>query len=246
MKIELDLPQVPEGWRCMGINSPSKNQGYISSEDGDFYVCEYDHMIDRYMLTFERIEPVEKNMEKEEIKPQLIIPEGWECIGYQYPIKGDLYLDVNGNFETQEINHSMCGNHLCFRKIEPPDHKLEEAKKKFPVGSYYRDADYGDTILKVRQVCRFGSPHRIVIKADSDDSDIEMFNFDVPDCTPFPIPVWRCCESDKPKKTKNCFMRSKKCLIPSHIDVYLNELGIWEKLSDRQANKYEWLDEGEK
>ena len=60
MKIELDLPQVPEGWRCIGLVEPRRGHGYIS-ERLKFVMAEKNLSFNS--ITFERIEPVDHELE---------------------------------------------------------------------------------------------------------------------------------------------------------------------------------------
>ena len=75
MKIELDLPQVPEGWRCIGYSVPEEGQGMITGR-GDFVICnrENNSTYKTYFLTFERIEP-EIDQELEQAKKRFA--SGW-------------------------------------------------------------------------------------------------------------------------------------------------------------------------
>lgn len=178
---------------------------------------------------------------------KLIIPEGWACIGYQIPKKGQGFVSASTGFfvvADMDFNDQSTSVRLCFRKVESVDTELEDAKKKFPVGSYFKTdyPDYDDFILPVTSVENRGGFGINIWSGKNGNTSIPC---PIELCTPFPLPRWRCCESDRPKKTKNCFLRFKESLTPSHLDVYLDQIKGWERLHKGQADLYEWLDEGE-
>lgn len=58
-------------------------------------------------------------------------------------------------------------------------------------------------------------------------------------CTPFPIPTWRCCENEKPKKDGDYFTRAVDTKGWMGTNYFKN--GRWTK----ECRDEEWLDEGE-
>ena len=111
------------------------------------------------------------------------------------------------------------------------DHELEEAKKL--IGKWIKCK--GDNFaFEVEEVYR-----------DKEDNFIKVYNktlgtYFVSETDPFPLPVWRCCEADKPKVDGIYFTRRKFDSRIKDIDSYNN--GSWTIIS---KNKREWLDEGE-
>lgn len=115
------------------------------------------------------------------------------------------------------------------------DTELEEAKKKFPVGSWFTSDGFDRQAYTVKAVERrylniitlvtYCGPH----------------HFPAVNCIPLSIPTWRCCESDKPKKYGHYYTRVKDCHEEKQAHLY-NEFG-WPFHGPEYA---EWLDEGER
>lgn len=180
------------------------------------------------------------------------VKQGTNGIGGKESImKIELDLPVPEGFKLANYTHGSVQDNLTiktlitFERIEPVDTELAKAKKKFPVGSYFKSNRHGDTIFKVKEVIPFGGPGRIIVGADSDNSDIETFGFDVPDCTPFPLPVWRCCEADKPKISCKRAVRRKGNSYAIRVDHFYTTCESWESTSRNGEASHEWLDEGE-
>lgn len=115
------------------------------------------------------------------------------------------------------------------------DTELEEAKIKYKLGSYFKTI-HSDDILMVKKVFRGLDDGTIFIQAKAGSCELN-------DCTPFPLPVWRCCCFDRPKKTGSYIARvkSNKCYADTRFyDVVTNS---WELVG---CKDYEWLDEGER
>lgn len=177
--------------------------------------------------------------------PKLVIPSDWECIGYQIPQKGMGYIpeSPSRNFEIApcDFDANKPVHKLCFRKVEPVDTELESAKKKFPVGSWFTYSNEPDTIYTVGHIERRDADNRVRIIVKG-----KTFNLDAELCHPFPLPVWRCCESDKPKKDGEYAMRSKgsKRIFSAKYSIATASWD-WTSVIDCPYSNYEWLDEGE-
>lgn len=168
------------------------------------------------------------------IELDLPVPEGWRFVGYQLPKKGQGYMaSANSDFKIalEDFYSSSC---FTFERIEPVDEELESARKKFPVGSWFKTSAGGSTIHRVERV-------------DWETDDCRGFL--VSDCTPFPLPTWRCCAEDKPKKDGQYVMRIKGHA-PYKYRVRYYSLGVklWRFNHEDVAipEGYEWLDEGER
>ena len=77
------------------------------------------------------------------------------------------------------------------------DTELEEAKKRFPVGSWFNFKGYGSALFKVKEVARasLGADYCdiILVKDDSDE------RYQAESCTPATLPTaakWRCMKTD--------------------------------------------------
>jgi hypothetical protein len=88
MKIELDFPQVPEGWRFVGIEKPKKGHGGAMSELNAF--------IDKYILELEQIRDEVKTFKEHAV--EVLAGEmqkkyvGMMSLGYIH--KGDLDMET--------------------------------------------------------------------------------------------------------------------------------------------------------
>lgn len=118
------------------------------------------------------------------------------------------------------------------------DHELESAKKKFPVGSYFKTdyPDYDDFILPVTSVENRGGLGVNIWSGKNGNTSIPC---PVERCTPFPLPTWRCCETDKPK-VEGLYLSRHKIGKHKHTCRFLNGA-----FTCRADSNYEWLDEGE-
>lgn len=172
--------------------------------------------------------------------PQLEIPDGWECIGYQTPKKGMGYITCNGPefaITTCDFSECLTSVRLCFRKVEPVDHELEEAKKKFPDNSYFK-YKASTAIYVVEKLYRDEYQNEPVIMIRPKDGHV---HHDIRHCTPFPLPTWRCFDSDKPERSGYYYLRSKDRQYKKLAEY--NPAHNWYGLG--KATDYEWLDEGE-
>ena len=170
------------------------------------------------------------------------VTEGWRCIGFKMPKKGQGYCGPNGEFSISEIDNSFY-KYITFERIEPVDHELEEAKKKFPVGSWFYINMETEVLYTVHSVRRSTTATGGDIWVDfiyDAVMNAERANI----CTPFPIPTWRCCESDKPEKSCSVITRHK-------LEHSFKKLGMdyvadkgWESIHLDREKDYEWLDEG--
>lgn len=122
------------------------------------------------------------------------------------------------------------------------DHELESAKKKFPVGSYFKTdyPDYDDFILPVTSVENRGGLGVNIWSGKNGNTSIPC---PVERCTPFPLPTWRCCASDKPKKDGKYIGRRKNAP-ETYAGIEHFNNGSWDNLPWKEC-AMEWLDEGE-
>ena len=122
---------------------------------------------------------------------------------------------------------------------EEVDWELEEAKNKYKLGSYFQTR-HSDDILMVKEVYRGLDDGTIIIVSKCGSCNLS-------DCTPFPLPVWRCCASDKPKKSGEYAMRSKGSKKIFSVK-YSIATAFWDRTSviDCPYSDFEWLDEGER
>ena len=140
---------------------------------------------------------------------------------------GQYYVDLDGKVQRSDYNIRDC---KCIVLTPKVDHELEEAKRL--VGKYVKYKSGDPTLFLVDEVSRSYHGRLIVFFKGS------LGGVSYEDCQPFFIPVWRCCESDKPKKDGKYFTRD--------IDTK-----GWMKTNDfkngRWSGEYErdeWLDEG--
>lgn len=177
--------------------------------------------------------------------PQLEIPDGWVCIGYQTPKRGMGYITCNGpEFAITSCDFSECltSVRLCFRKLEPVDAELESAKKLIGKWVIFKTRD---VILKVKTIRIDKWSNKIVFQAEYFLN--EPVDFYLEDFNPFPLPTWRCCASDKPKKSGEYAMRSKgsKKIFSGKYSI-ATAFWDWTSVIDCPYSDYEWLDEGER
>lgn len=146
---------------------------------------------------------------------------------------GEYYVDIDGKVQRSDYTIVGC---KCIVLTPKVDHELEEARKKFPVGSWFRVEDRESTTYKVLVIERLCAS--LIMTSDDGDSHL------VDSCTPFPIPTWRCCESDKPKTQGRYYTRRKRDHAERDFDEYCGE--NWEAINPEYISPldYEWLDEG--
>jgi hypothetical protein len=166
------------------------------------------------------------------IELDLPVPEGWRFVGYQLPKKGEGYMSSiysNFNVASEDFYNSRC---FTFERIEPVDEELEQAKKL--IGKWVKIKNYHHHLYLVEYVTR-DEENKLLIWSNG---SWYYFKF----CTPFPIPVWRCCESDKPKIDK-CYPTRLKS---DHLEYFLSSYhnGKWSMANSPESS--EWLDEGER
>ena len=164
--------------------------------------------------------------------------------GLEFEEQGELRKVMDKEYYYNPHYQKICqwtlcehGKSLGFHIVLTPkvDHELESARKKFPVGSWFYYNGQEKTLFKVHEVRNsFGN---IVVRSFAN-------SYTARHCTPFPLPTWRCCESDKPKKDGKYLTRRKNTHEEKEVDVYCFRLG-W-NCSQVRISDYEWLDEGKK
>jgi len=117
------------------------------------------------------------------------------------------------------------------------DKELEDAKKL--IGKWVKFNDR-DVVLRVRHIFRDKFSNNILC-FDAIGQYQTLGEYYLKDFTPFPMPVWRCCEKDKPKKDGYYPIRRKD----NHKDYdtgfyHAHNNSRWDDLS----KDFEWLDEG--
>lgn len=161
--------------------------------------------------------------------PELVIPNGWEKLGYKIPADEEGFFDAFGNFVIYDASFGTCKNlFLCFRKI---DTELEEAKKKFPTDSLFSGASIKKGTLETVKNVRRSTSETPFITIDAQSG----YSYAADRCTPFPIAVWRCCYSSPPKKWGTYFTRTRN----KSVWCFSYYEGQWP-----DPNCEEWLDEG--
>ena len=134
------------------------------------------------------------------------------------------------------------GDYGAFRYVLTPkiDHELEEAKKLIGKWVVFKDKD---VILKVRDVLRDSYSKALTFEAISQSGNLAQFY--LRDFNNFPLPTWRCCEAEKPKKAGEYAMRSKgsKKIFSGKYSI-TKTLWDWTSVIDCPYSDYEWLDEG--
>lgn len=137
---------------------------------------------------------------------------------------GEYYVDIDGKVQRSHYTIVGCKCIVLTPKI---DAELEEAKRL--IGKYFSHNNKNHIFI-VKNVVRL---HENIYISDGCEHDYILHN-----CTPFPIPVWRCCESDKPKKDGRYFTRD----IDTKGWMKANNFkdGRWSGEYERD----EWLDEG--
>ena len=117
--------------------------------------------------------------------------------------------------------------------IDTIDTELDEAKKRFPVGSWFNHKDYRSTLFKVQAVRRIWGTINIV-----PDSNHQFY---ATSCTPAALPHYpqgRCCLTDPPKKDGYYLVQGKGWDYPS-VHRYDR---FWFNLETREAtNIIEYL-----
>ena len=170
-------------------------------------------------------------------------------------IQNDTGLEFEEAIELRPLRHGdywfnghdkivgpIDGDYGARRHVLTPkvDAELESAKKKFPVGSWVmcpsRDTH---AVYKVSKVDRNSYLPDIILVHGG------VYTCEVSLCTPFPLPTWRCCETDKPEKSCSVITRHK-------LEHSFKKLGMdyvadkgWESIYSGREKDYEWLDEGE-
>ena len=113
------------------------------------------------------------------------------------------------------------------------DTELEQARKLIGTWVKHKRRNYLFKVEGVRREQSTSKNYPILISGNCH----EHYLFDV---TPFPFPIWRCFDSDKPERSGYYYLRSKdrqyKKLAEYHPAHNWYGLG--------KATDYEWLDEG--
>lgn len=155
----------------------------------------------------------------------------WDC-----PKEGEYFINSRHKIEKSD-RFSSCYHYVLTPKI---DAELEEAKKLIGKWVKYKDRDIA---FKLTDVVRDSYSKEILgVVLNSIDSEKYYFK----DLTPFPLPVWRCCESDRPKTQGRYYTRRKRDHAERDLDEYCGE--NWEAINPEYISPldYEWLDEGGK
>lgn len=132
-----------------------------------------------------------------------------------------------------ESDYGVC-RHILTPKV---DHELEEAKKLIGKWVKYKDRD---VILKVQSVLRDSYSKALTFEAFSQSGNLAQFYLH--DFNTFPLPVWRCCESDKPKKEGTRYVRDKENHSIRGVFQYNLKTETWNGML--VLSRLEWLDEG--
>lgn len=173
------------------------------------------------------------------IELDLPVPEGWRCIGYQVPKEGQGYITSVG-FIIAESDRIL--PHITFERIEPVDEELEAMKAKFPANSYFKINDSFSPIFKVAKsdIERDSRFPEVINIPTYDGNNFIWFNSRI--CTPFPLPKWRCCDDERPKKDGRYFIKDMDGKLVGVANYSVND--GWYDLPGI-AKYYGWLDEGE-
>lgn len=141
-------------------------------------------------------------------------------------------------YSTQRQKIARADRDICVPQIvltPKIDHELESARKKFPVGSYYKTTSRMKNVFAmVESVERCSETNNIIICTDA------VF-VNAITCTTFPLPTWRCCESDKPKRDGSYLTREKGTKEWKTV----RDFSVVKGWQGNPYNPDEWLDEGE-
>lgn len=174
-------------------------------------------------------------------------------------IQNDTGLEFEEAIELRPLRHGdywfnghdkivgpIDGDYGARRHVLTPkiDHELEDAKKLIGKWVRYRDRDIAfkltDIAFKLTDVVRDSYSKEILgVVLNSIDSEKYYFK----DLAPFPLPVWRCCMSDKPKKDGKYIGRRKNAP-ETYAGIEHFNNGSWDNLPWKEC-AMEWLDEGE-
>ena len=124
-------------------------------------------------------------------------------------------------------------NFIPYQK-EPVDTELEEARKRFPVGSWFTQKDSGSTHFRVKEIKRDKCGVYIV-----DDSE----RHHIPDnCTPATLPTapikWRCMKTDVP----NDINRDKLLYLIGGYGLVRNAVGCYNHVKETWWIDNVWID----
>lgn len=104
-------------------------------------------------------------------------------------------------------------------EIAQIDTELEEAKKRFPAGSWFNHKDYGSCLFLVRAVRRIYGDVNVV--SDSNQ------RFYATSCTPATLPTraikWRCMKTDAPDTARTVLIN----LDGKYYSAYHSKRSIW-------------------
>ena len=234
MKIELDLP-VPDGWRFVGYQLPKEGQGFIRMLDKAFMIAKHDFFDGENRLTFERIEPVDTELEA--VKAKFPIGSKVQYKKGTYGLEGEVRVvkDIHCCDDGFTIEYADVVNGFGdVRNLEPyvEDTELEEAKKL--IGKWV-------TVNDVHGIFQIVEVERIIASIIVTTRDGRSHLVD--SCRIKTIPTWRCCESDKPKNRGGDFhIRDKEK--PFLKTVARFDGAKWS--GDIFISRSEWLDEGER
>jgi len=162
------------------------------------------------------------------IELDLPVPEGWRFVGMIATQKGQMYINNIGEQVICSSNFVEDQKYLTFERIEQVDEELEEAKKL--IGKWV-------TVNDIHGIFQIVEVERIIASIIVTTRDGRSHLVD--SCRIKTLPVWRCCESDKPKKEGRYFIRQKDTKACMTVILFHNE--TW----TQGTYKCEWLDEGE-
>lgn len=167
-------------------------------------------------------------------------------------IQNDTGVEFEDTIELRPLRHGdywfnghdkivgpIDGDYGAHRHVLTPklDHELESAKKLIGKWVVFKDKDL---ILKVRDVVRDFYSKELTFEALSQWGNPGKYL--LRDFNPFPLPTWRCCESDKPKNLGKYYLRRKNG--SDKIVTSIAPSGTW-AIGYEDASDYEWLDEGD-
>lgn len=143
---------------------------------------------------------------------------------------GEYYVDIDGKVQRSDYSIVGCKCIVLTPKI---DHELEEAKRL--VGKYVKYKSGDPTLFLVDEVSR--SYHgRLIVFFKGSPSSVSY-----EDCQPFPIPTWRCCDHERPRKDGRYFFKDIDGKFLGVANYSVND--GWYDLPGI-AKCHGWLDEG--
>lgn len=176
------------------------------------------------------------DLELEEVKKR------WP-IGKEYRVKKPGYPHVCKVVKVERDDDDGCIyiDGWLASSIEPVpevDTELEEAKKRFPVGSWFTHNKRASTLYKVKAV-KYDEKYKRTYILDDAGVTANIYN-----CTPATLPTrkiqWRCMKTDAPDTTRNVFIKlagyycqawfdeSRGWIVQGfHIDLSKYDTALW-------------------